>query len=92
MPGRVSQYSQETNAKIKVELMSTLKLATAADQPTTDWIQRNSIILSSFTPQKLSRSLNEMWEMGIVKKGKNRAGRMVYRLTEDMEKEGYTFD
>ena len=30
--------------------------------------------------QKLSRSLNEMVEMGIVGKGKLKNGRMVYRL------------
>lgn len=91
MPGRTSQYSQQTNAKIKVELMSTLKMASMSDMPTTDWIQRNSILLSGFTSQKLSRSLNELVDMGIVKKGKNRAGRMVYRLTEQMVQEGYTF-
>lgn len=92
MPGRKSQFSTETNAMIKTNLIMTLEEATEADQPTTDWIQRNSILLSGFTPQKLSRSLNELWEMGLVKKGKNRAGRMVYRLTSQMEKEGYTFD
>lgn len=92
MPGRTSQFSAETNAMIKVELMSTLQMATSADMPTTDWIQRNSIPLAGFTPQKLSRSLNELQEMGIVVKGKNRSGRMVYRLREQMESEGYKFD
>ena len=92
MPGRKSQFSPELNAQIKTNLMMTLEDATEADIPTTDWIQRNSIFLSGFTPQKLSRSLNELWEMGLVKKGKNRAGRMVYRLTAKLEKEGYTFE
>ena len=92
MPGRKSQYSTELNAQIKTNLIMTLQDATEADLPTTDWLQRNNIILSGITPQKLSRSLNELWEMGLVKKGKNRAGRMVYRLTANMEKEGYTFE
>ena len=92
MPGKRSQYSPEINAQIKTNLMMTLGDATEADIPTTDWIQRNSIFLSGFTPQKLSRSLNELWEMGLVKKGKTKAGRMAYRLTAKMEGEGYTFD
>jgi len=92
MPGRKSQYSAEFNAQIKTNLLMTLDEATEADIPTTDWIQRNNIILSNVTPQKLSRSLNELADMGLVVKGKNRAGRMVYRLKANMEKEGYTFE
>lgn len=92
MPGKVSQYTPRINAEIKTNLMMTLQEATEEDMPTTDWLQRNNIILSNFTPQKLSRSLNELWEMGLVQKGKNRAGRMVYRLTAKMEKEGYNCD
>ena len=92
MPGRKSQFSTETNAMIKTNLIMTLEEATEADQPTTDWMKRILILDLGFTPQKLSRSLNELWEMGLVKKGKNRAGRMVYRLTAQMEKEGYTFE
>ena len=92
MPGKKSQFSPEVNARIKTNLMMTLETATEADQPTTDWIQRNNIILSGFTPQKLSRSLNELCDMGLVKKGKNKSGRMVYRLVSNMLKEGYTFE
>ena len=92
MPGKTSQFSAEINARIKTNLLMTLEEATEADIPTTDWIQRNNIILSGFTPQKLSRSLNELWEMGLVVKGKNKAGRMVYRLRANMESEGYAFD
>ncbi len=92
MPGKTSKFSKETNAMIKTELIMALKEATPADMPTTDWIQRNSIPLAGFTSQKLSRSLNELQEMGIVVKGKSRAGRMVYRLREQMESEGYKFD
>ena len=92
MAGKVSQYTPRINAEIKTNLMMTLDMATEADQPTTDWLQKNNIILSNFTPQKLSRSLNELWEMGLVKKSKNKSGRMVYRLTAKMEKEGYTFE
>jgi len=92
MPGRKSQYSAELNAQIKTNLLMTLEDATEADLPTTDWLQRNNIILSGITPQKMARSLNELWEMGLVVKGKNKNGRMVYRLKASMESEGYTFE
>ena len=92
MPGRTSIYTPRLNAEIKTNLMMTLEQATEVDIPTTDWLKANNIILANISSQKLSRSLNELWEMGLVKKGKNKAGRMVYRLTAKMEKEGYTFE
>ena len=91
MPGKKSQHSPELNAQIKTNLLMTLEDATDADIPTTDWLQRNNIILSNITSQKLSRSLNELVDMGLVRKGKTKAGRMAYRLTAKMEAEGYTF-
>lgn len=90
MPGKKSIYTPMINAEIKTNLLMTLDEATAADIPTTDWLQRNNIILSNFTPQKLSRSLNELVDMGLVQKGKTRSGRMAYRLTSKMIQEGYT--
>lgn len=92
MPGKTSQFSKETNAMIKTNLIMTLDMAEDSDQPTTDWIKKNSIMLCGFSSQKLARSLNELQEMGLVVKGKNRAGRMVYKLRAKMESEGYTFE
>lgn len=89
MPGKTSIYSPRINAEIKTNLLMTLDEATEADIPTTDWLQRNNIILSTITPQKLSRSLNELCDMGLVRKGKTRAGRMAYRLTSKMQEAGY---
>lgn len=80
MPGRKSKYSSEVNRQIKLELFSTLAEAGEYDNPTLEWIQNHSIYLSGFSTQKLSRSLNEMVELGFVRKGKSRSGRMVYRL------------
>ena len=79
MPGRKSKYSAEMNGQIKVELFSTLAEAGEYDNPTIEWIQNHSIYLKNFTTQKLSRSLNEMVEMGFVRKG-----RMVYRLVGEV--------
>jgi hypothetical protein len=84
MPGRKSKYSTEVNGQIKVELFSTLAEAGEYDNPTIEWIQNHSIYLKNFTTQKLSRSLNEMVEMGFVRKGKLHSGRMVYRLVGEI--------
>lgn len=84
MPGRTSKFSAETNGQIKVELFSTLAEAGEYDNPTIEWIQNHSIYLKNFSTQKLSRSLGEMVEMGFVKKGKLKTGRMVYRLVGEV--------
>lgn len=80
MPGKRSKFSAEVNGQIKIELFSTLAEAGEYDNPTIEWIQNHSIYLKGFSTQKLSRSLGEMVEMGFVKKGKLKSGRMVYRL------------
>ena len=78
-----SKFSADVNGQIKTELFGVLAEAGDYDNPTIDWIKSHSIYLSGFTMQKLSRSLNELVEMGIVGKGKMRNGRMVYRLITD---------
>ncbi|MDV3427002.1 MAG: hypothetical protein LIR50_07430 [Bacillota bacterium] len=75
-----SKFSDAVNGQIKTELFGVLAEAGDYDNPTIDWIKSHSIYLSGFTMQKLSRSLNEMVEMGIIGKGKLKNGRMVYRL------------
>ena len=85
MPGRKSKFSAETNGQIKVELFTALSEAGEYDNPTIEWIQSRSIYLKGFTSQKLSRSLNEMVEMGFVRKGKLHSGRMVYRLIGEVD-------
>ena len=75
-----SKFSDVVNGQIKTELFGVLAEAGDYENPTIDWIKSHSIYLSGFTMQKLSRSLNEMVEMGILGKGKMKNGRMVYRL------------
>ena len=77
---RKSKFSNAVNGQIKTELFCVLAEAGDYENPTIDWIKSHNIYLSGFTMQKLSRSLNEMVEMGIVGKGKLKNGRMVYRL------------
>ncbi|MBQ9247309.1 MAG: hypothetical protein IJ171_01835 [Ruminococcus sp.] len=92
MPGRTSKYSEKTNGEIKIALFEALEQAGEYDNPTISWIQDHSIYLSGFTSQKLSRSLNELVEMGLVKKGKNKAGRMVYRLMSQVVDMGISLE
>ena len=80
MPGRRSKFSTEVNGQIKVELFGTLAEAGDYDNPTIAWIQEHNMYLSGFSQQKLSRSLGELVELGFVRKGKSKSGRMVYRL------------
>lgn len=80
MPYVKSKYNTLMNGQIKTELFCVLAEAGDYDNPTIDWIKARNIFLSGITQQKLSRSLNEMLEMGIVEKGKLKNGRMVYRL------------
>ena len=61
-------------------MFEALEQANEYDIPTVQWIQAHSLYLTDFTSQKISRSLNELIDMGLVKKGKCKSGRMMYRL------------
>ena len=88
MSGRASKYSAEYNGQLKVAILDVLVDAT--ESMTTSDIQANSIFCSRATPQKMARVLNELVEMGIVRKAKSKAtGRMKYITTAMMEAQGY---
>ena len=85
---RSTKYTAEYNGQLKVAILDVLNDATSA--MSTSELQSHSIILASATPQKIARILNEMIEMGIVRKAKSKsAGRMVYILTATLEAQGY---
>ena len=54
----------------------------------TDICSRRASLVNQ-TTQKMSRCLNDLVEMGVVKKAKNKAGRMVYMATSQLENQGY---
>lgn len=88
MPGKVSKYSAEYNGQLKVSILDVLSEANSSI--TTSDIQAHSIFCAQATPQKMARVLNEMVEMGIVRKAKSKStGRMKYILTSKMEEQGY---
>ena len=78
-----SKFSAEVNGHIKTELIYTLSQAGDYDNPTIEWLKSRSIYLTGFTQQKLSRSLNELVELGTVGKAKLKNGRMMYRIRTD---------
>ena len=87
MPGRSrSKFTAAINGQIKTALFDVLTQASDYDNPTIEWIKSHSIYLSNFTQQKLSRSLNELLEMGVIGKTKLKNGRMVYRLKTEYPK------
>lgn len=90
MPGRTSKYNARINGELKMRVLAVLEDADDSVRPTLDWIKQQDIILAPHSTQKLSRILNELVDMGLVRKGKSKSlGRMVYRLTSKMEEEGY---
>ena len=83
-----TKYTAEYNGALKVAILDVL--SQADESVSTSYLQSNSIVLVTATPQKIARVLNEMIEMGIVLKSKSRStGRMMYVLRAKMEEQGY---
>lgn len=96
MPGRTSKYSARTNGMLKLATIDVLN--TYPQAMTISDICVRDMTLTGQTTQKMSRILNELVEMGIVRKAKSKKKkRMVYMATchldeamdlEDQEFEG----
>lgn len=87
--GRKSQYTSVINSELRMRVIGVLADATDYENPTIDYIKRHDIVLSDYTSQKLARVLNSLVEIGAVRKGKGKDGRMVYRLVSQVEKDNY---
>lgn len=84
MPGRKSKYSAETNSRIKLAIFDALNNSTRS--MTIPDICAASIELKNLTSQKMSRVLNDLVEMGFVKKAQSpEKKRMVYALIDHVE-------
>lgn len=95
MPGRTSKYSARTNGMLKLAALDVLNTYPYA--MTISDICVRDMSLNGQTTQKMSRVLNELVEMGLVKKAKSRSKkRMVYMATchldEAMNIEDQDFD
>lgn len=85
---RSTKYTAEYNGALKVAILDVL--SEANESVSTSYLQGNSIVLATATPQKIARVLNEMIEMGLVLKSKSKStGRMMYVLRAKMEEQGY---
>lgn len=76
---KTSKYSEEDNQRLHVTLMMVLDEAERA--LSTAEIQNSDISLKNFTTQKISRELNELSEMGIVKKLKPKGSSVFKYMT-----------
>lgn len=83
-----NKKSREKDSELKVRAIAALDKAEDCDTPTIDWIKTQDIVLSDYTHQKLCRVLNNLVDMGLVRKGKSRSkNKMVYRLVSKMRED-----
>jgi len=87
MPYSKSKYSKEQTQALTLAAFEVL--ADSKEALTVSDICSRKITLNNQTTQKMSRCLNDLVEMGMVKKTKNRAGRMVYMATSQLLEQGY---
>ncbi len=88
MPGKSSMYSTRQNNDFMMETL--LVLNEFEEAVTIDDIKKNSFSLSQLSSQKISRLLSELIGAGLAQKTKSKKlGRMVYKSTGQMVKQGY---
>ena len=88
MAYKKSKYSKEYNSEMKVALMEAL--CQAKESVTIDQIKCYNIKLVDMTNQKAARLLNELVEMGIAAKGKEKvSNRVTYKAIGTMMDQGY---
>ena len=88
MAYKKSKYSKEYNAEMRVALMEAL--CQAKESVTIDQLKCYNIKLVDMTTQKAARLLNEMVEMGLAVKGKNKAsGKVTFKAVGVMIEQGY---
>lgn len=87
MPYSKSKYSKEQTQALTMAALDVL--AESQQALTITEICARKISLTNQTTQKMSRCLNDLVEMGVVKKTKNKAGRMVYMATSQLVEQGY---
>lgn len=86
-----SKYSSQTNQELEVRALDVL--ANSQEALSIQQIQRHDMILAEHTPQKLTRVLGKLIDMGFVKKAKHRtSNRMVYKAVSVMLAQGYQVD
>lgn len=87
MPYRKSKYTKEQTQMLTLEALDVLAESETALTISEICVQRPSLI--NQTNQKMARCLNELVEMGMVKKTKSKSGRMLYMSMSQLQRQGY---
>ena len=80
---RKSKYTEEQTYNLTMEALDVLAESPAPLTISDICVRRISLI--SQTNQKMARCLNELVSWGLVKKAKNKAGRMFYMAVSQLE-------
>ena len=88
MAYKKSKYSAEYNSEMTVRFMDAL--CQAQEAVTIDQLKCYDMCLTDVTNQKAARILNNLVEMGIAVKGKNKVNnRVTYKAIGTMIEQGY---
>lgn len=91
MPGFVKsrKFSKEKEGELKIRVLDIL-LSTEESMNIDEIKLQDVIFLGGYTNQKISRVLNSLIEMGLVKKSKSKStGRLKYKSVAKMQEQGY---
>lgn len=78
---KTSKYTAQFNSELRTNIFSIL--ADSRRSMTRDEIRTSLPSLSSVTPQKISSTLTQMYNQGIVNKAKAPNGKMMYWITDN---------
>lgn len=91
MPGvvRARKVSKEKEGEAKIRILDIL--LNSEESLNTDEIKlQDPFVLGGYTTQKLSRLLNSLIEMGLVRKSKSKStNRLKYKAVAKMQEQGY---
>ena len=89
---RKAKYTIEQTQELTMRALAVLQ--DSSTPLTIQEICANDMNLTNQTPQKMSRVLSNLCEMGMVKKtkSKSRGNRMIYAAVASLENNGYDLD
>lgn len=88
---KTSVYSPMINGEIRMRLIDVL--ASSPEALSMKQMKAEDMFLSNLTTQKMSRELNHLVEMGLVRKAQSKKDKcMVYKAVSVMLAQGYDID
>lgn len=87
---KTSQFSAEQNGMIRTRALDAL--ANSTEALSIKDIQVKDLLLCGYTTQKMARELNQLVEMGLVRKAQSKQRKcMVYMAVSVMNEMGYEY-